>query len=293
LKHNDLMLRSEHRERLEAWAAREPKTFYFVHALSDADALFSPSLIWKKHSRWIIRRSTACGRFMRRETACVEASLMAEPSVAFDTPDIAETIGFLRRFAELMSNGYNAAYLRRACELLETLAADTTAAPNAEALWRYKCESMTRRADALQAKCDALDEKIVRLEARWPQLRSVSGSSNGRNRTIEAQAATEADIDATLMSESPSVSSANGRSSDAAAAEAGALISESTLRQARAQFEFLAREFVPLGNIASQVMCELAANAMDAALHSRQRKNHPAAGEIAQSILDTQSILNI
>jgi hypothetical protein len=210
---------------------------------------------------------------------------MAEPLVAFDTPDLAETIGFLRRFAELMSNGYNAAYLRRACELLETLAADAITVPNAEALWRYKCESMTRHADALQAECDALNEKIVRLEARRPQLRSILGNGKGRNQTIEAQAATEDDIEATLMSESPAVSSASGRSSDAAAAEAGALISESTLRQARAQFEFLAREFVPLGNIASQVMCELAANAMDVALHSRQRKNHPAAGEIAKGIL--------
>jgi hypothetical protein len=218
--------------------------------------------------------------------ACVEASFMAEPLVAFDTPDLAETIGFLRRFAELMSNGYNAAYLRRACELLETLAADAIAVPNAEALWRYRCESMTRHADVLQAECDALNEKIIRLEARRPQLRSVFGGSEGRNQTIEAQAATEGHIEATPMSENPAVSSANGRNPDAAAAEAGALVSESTLRQARAQFEFLAREFVPLGNIASQVMCELAANAMDVALHSRQQENYPAAGEIAKSILN-------
>jgi hypothetical protein len=209
---------------------------------------------------------------------------MAEPLVAFDTPDLAETIGFLRRFAELMHNGYNAAYLRRACELLETLAADAIAAPNAEALWRFKCESMTRHADALQAECDALNEKIFFLEARQPQFRSGFANSNDRCQTIAAQAA-EDDVDATPVSENPTVLSPKERSSDFAAAEASTLVSKSTLRQVRAQFEYLAREFVPLGDIASQVMCELAANAIDVALHSRQQKDHPDAGEIARSIL--------
>jgi hypothetical protein len=222
---------------------------------------------------------------MRRQVACVEASFMAEPLVAFDTPDLAETIGFLRRFAELMSNGYNAAYLRRACQLLETLAADAIAVPNAEALWRYKCESMTRHADALQEECDALNEKMVRLEARRPQLRSVFGGSNGRNQTVEAQAAAEDDIDAMSVSENPTRLSPQGRNWDAAAAEASALVAKDTLRQARAQFEYLAREFIPLGDVASQVMCELAAHTMDVALHSRQPKDHATAGEIAKKIL--------
>lgn len=214
----------------------------------------------------------------------VKASFMAEPLVAFDTPDIAETIGFLRRFAELMSSGYNAAYLRRACELLETLAADAIAAPNAEALWRFKCESMTRHADALQAECDALNEKIFFLEARQPQLLSGFANSNDRHQTVEAQAAAEDHVDGLPAPENPPAPPLNWRSSLAATGE-DALVSESTLRQARAQFEFLAREFAPLGNIASQVMCELAANAMDVALHSRQQKDDRSAGKIARSIL--------
>jgi len=49
---------------------------------------------------------------------------MTEPSMAPEkTPDVAETVSFLRRFADLMANGYNAAYLRRASDLLETLTA--------------------------------------------------------------------------------------------------------------------------------------------------------------------------
>jgi hypothetical protein len=38
-----------------------------------------------------------------------KACFMAEPSMAPETPDVAETVSFLRRFADLMSNGYNAA----------------------------------------------------------------------------------------------------------------------------------------------------------------------------------------
>jgi hypothetical protein len=219
-------------------------------------------------------------------TPCVEAIFMAEPLVAFDTPDLAETLGFLRRFAELMSNGYNAAYLRRACELLETLAADAIAVPNAEALWRYKCESMTRHADALQAECDELNEKIFRLEAGRPQPRPGFANSNDRYHAIEAQTATEDDPDATPVFENLTGLSPKQRSSGVAAGEPSALVPKSTLRQARAQFEFLAREFVPLGDIASRVMCELAANAMEIALHSRRQQGHPDAGEIARSILD-------
>ena len=208
---------------------------------------------------------------------------MAEPLVAFDAPDLAETIGFLRRFAELMSSGYNAAYLRRACELLETLAADAIATPNAEALWRYKCESMTRHADALQAECDALNERIFFLEARQPELRSALANRNRCNLGIEAQAVAEDRADAVPGSEDVTVLSPKPWSSDDGAVAASALVAKSTLRQARAQFEFLAREFVPLGNIASQVMCVLAANAMDAALHPPE--DHPEAGEIARSVL--------
>jgi hypothetical protein len=46
---------------------------------------------------------------------------MTEPSMTPEAPDVAETASFLRRFADLMSNGYNATYLHRAADLLDTL----------------------------------------------------------------------------------------------------------------------------------------------------------------------------
>ena len=48
---------------------------------------------------------------------------MIDTAVAPETPDVAETVSFLRRFAEMMANGYNGAYLRRAADLLEGLTA--------------------------------------------------------------------------------------------------------------------------------------------------------------------------
>jgi hypothetical protein len=62
-------------------------------------------------------------------------------------------------------------------------------------------------------------------------------------------------------------------------------VPKATLRQARAQFEFLARQFVPLGDIASQVMCELGAYNMDLALVAGQKSAHLPVGDVARSIL--------
>ncbi len=63
------------------------------------------------------------------------------------------------------------------------------------------------------------------------------------------------------------------------------MVPKDTLRQARAQFEYLAREFIPLGDIASQVMCELGAYTMDLALVGDQPTDHLPVGEVARSIL--------
>src|SRR5690242_871728 len=77
-----------------------------------------------------------------------------------DATDIAETVSFLRRFAELVANGYNAVYLRRASDLLETLISRVIAAADEEQLWRHKYDSMTRHAETLEAECDTLKHDI-------------------------------------------------------------------------------------------------------------------------------------
>src|SRR5258708_38570108 len=89
-----------------------------------------------------------------------KTSFMTEPAVAPDTPDVAETVSFLRRFAELMANGHNGVYLRRAADLLETLTVRVVSASDEEGLWRYKYETLTQHTDALQAQCEALKNDI-------------------------------------------------------------------------------------------------------------------------------------
>src|ERR1700694_4696601 len=89
-----------------------------------------------------------------------KASCKTDPAMAPNTPDVAETVTLLRRFSDLMSNGYNAAYLHRAADLLETLTARVLASSDEDELWRYKYENLSRHADALETECEALRNDI-------------------------------------------------------------------------------------------------------------------------------------
>jgi DNA repair exonuclease SbcCD ATPase subunit len=330
---------------------------------------------------------------------------MTDPAVAPETPDVAQTVSFLRRFAGLMANGYNGDYLRRAADLLESLTARTISASDEEGLWRYKYETLTQHADALETECeglkndieghleiassllaeretlggtlqareaelavlrealsrerderaaksaaheealnelraafdqkretlqatlearveesdqlrlafdrerdelqarlkargdelatfrivskrehDELKEKVAALEAKRVELRSAFDRINTlRNQTIVPHAGAEAAAKPGAGAEAvPLPAQRNGQETTA---ETNAVVPKTTLRQARAQFEYLAREFIPLGDIASQVMCELGAYTMDMALIGGQPNDHLPVGEVARGIL--------
>jgi hypothetical protein len=345
---------------------------------------------------------------------------MTDPAVAPETPDVAETVSFLRRFAELMANGYNGTYLRRAADLLEELTAQAASASDEEGLWQDKYETLSQHADALETECDALKQDIDghleiassllaernalerALQARDAELAVLrEASSRERDERAAKSAAHEEALNelravfdqkrealqATLETrveacdqlrcdldrqrEDGAIESAarekelselrlafhrerdelqarlrargdelatfrmvSEREHDAlrekvaaleakrvelrsvfdristvknqtmvphagfetvllpperngqqAVGEAHAVVPKTTLRQARAQFEYLAREFIPLGDIASQVMCELGAYTMDMALIGGQPNDHLPVGEVARSIL--------
>jgi chromosome segregation ATPase len=89
-----------------------------------------------------------------------KASLTTDPAIDTETPDAAEAAHFLRRFADLMSNGHNAKYLLRAAELLETLTVQTSAASDEEKLWRYKYETLSQHTDQLETECGRLKDDI-------------------------------------------------------------------------------------------------------------------------------------
>jgi hypothetical protein len=63
------------------------------------------------------------------------------------------------------------------------------------------------------------------------------------------------------------------------------VVPKETLRQARAQFEFLAKECVRRGDVATQAMCELGAHTMDQALVAEETRHSSPVGEVALSIL--------
>jgi hypothetical protein len=352
-----------------------------------------------------------------------KASLMTDPSLTPESPDVAEIAGFLRRFADLMSNGYNATYLHRAADLVESLTARVTAASDEEGLWRYKYETVARHADALEAECDTLkrdveghmeiaasilgerdvlkaalqerETEIAGLEASLTRERGEAATTLERREEILAELraafdrereALEADAKArreeldqlrqfserereqlkgaiekgersiaelrldrdrehaglqarlkvsadelvalhtvsrrecdellakvaSLEAKRTALRAAFERISDlrsadvsekpgpdaaapplaaqpgdqsTAISETSAVVPKATLRQARDQFEYLAKQCIPRGDIASQVMCELGAHTMDLALTSGGEPADLPVGEMALSIL--------
>jgi hypothetical protein len=327
---------------------------------------------------------------------------MTDPSMSPEAPNVADTTRFLRRFADLMSNTYNATYLQRAAELLETMTARVLAASDEDEQWRRKYEILADHASALEAECDALkldieghlnvtssilserdalsaslqsreselselrdgfegehqalkaaieargeeldrlrreredsaarlkvregelaalrlvaereraelqvrmkaqgdeltalratsdrerdalEAKVASLEAKREELRAAVDRINDlKNQAIEPQGVADDVIPATPWLEANPVPPRPG-DRDAVAGEADAVVPKTTLRQARAQFEYLAKQFIPLGDIASQVMCELGAYAMDLALTAGQKTEHFPIDEVALRLL--------
>jgi chromosome segregation ATPase len=87
---------------------------------------------------------------------------MTDPATIPAAADAAETAHFLRRFADLMSNGQSAEYLMRAADMLDALMARVSGALDEEQLWRYKYETVTHQNDELEAECESLRHDIER-----------------------------------------------------------------------------------------------------------------------------------
>ena len=112
-------------------------------------------------------------------------------------------------------------------------------------------EELEQRIEAIEAKREELRSAFERISqlgvAATDQHAGASGGSPSRDRDAISQENRE----------------------NRANRENSAVVPKETLRQARAQFEFLARECVRRGDVATQAMCELGANTMDQALVAR------------------------
>ncbi len=130
------------------------------------------------------------------------------------------------------------------------------------------CLAFDRERDALEAKVEALEGKHAELRREFNRIRFL------RNERMEDQPG-EGDAFKAKFAES-----------DAAPGEIHFVVAETALRQARAQFECLAGEFNELGDIVSQVMCEVGACRMDRALiAAAPETDHSPDNQIALSIL--------
>ena len=344
---------------------------------------------------------------------------MTDTAMPPEAPNAAETAHFLRRFANLMSNGQNAQYLLRGAALLDVLTARLAAASDEEQLSRYRYETLSQQNDALEAECQRLKDDIeghvnvaglilserdtlkAALEAREAELRDFGVALQlEKDRQVTQSQAHEAALDelraafdqerislrATAEVSSKEVDqvrrvfdrereemlahlkaredelfdlrravdrerdefqsqlksredeiaelrAGSGREQEALMArigvletkraelrsafdrinqlrdpaapvsdlsipdlrmapqshsaidQASAVVPKETLRQARAQFEFLAKECIRRGDVATQAMCELGAHTMDLALSAEEDADALPVGEMALSIL--------
>jgi len=120
---------------------------------------------------------------------------------------------------------------------------------------------------------EELQQRIEALETKRDELRSAFDRIS------------QLGVPATDHRADAPVGSPSLRSGDSMPAANSAVVPRETLRQARAQFEFLAKECVRRGDVATQAMCELGAHTMDQALVAEETTHSLPVGEVALSIL--------
>src|SRR5262249_7969317 len=115
-----------------------------------------------------------------------------------EAPDIVDTVRFLRRFADLMSNGQNSAWLLNAAAMLETLSARVAAAEAEEQLSRQKCENLARDNDRLEAECDGLKGDV---DGHLELARTLLDDRESLSATLESRDAEVSALNEALTSE--------------------------------------------------------------------------------------------
>jgi hypothetical protein len=184
---------------------------------------------------------------------------MTESKPAWPTrAETADTLRFLRRFADLMSNGRNSENLLRAANMLEAhidLLGETQKLLQVE---RTKGDVSAEARQALEAKTGAFEYEILALKSKLAEQQSRNEdivAEMERRLTEFLQRAEEAEAHLAAIQEMPP-----------AIAFGSIAVPLSTLRVAKAQFEALAAAFEKSGNVVSQVMCEASASNLDRAI---------------------------
>ena len=203
---------------------------------------------------------------------------MTEHISALPTPaETTDVLRFLRRFADLMSNGSNSDNLFRAAGLLETysdLLKETHELLQAE---RVKGDATAEARKALEAAIKeqeqanlALTSALTEQQPRADEI--VAEMERRQGEFLQRAEEAEARLAETL-------------NTSAAMADGCVAVPLATLKMAKAQFESLAGLFEKSGNIVSQVMCEASASTLDRVIHdaaSDDPQDHDHAHDHAQ-----------
>ncbi len=146
----------------------------------------------------------------------------------------------------------------------------------------------------LRRERDELQAKMAYFEAKRTEIRSAfERISDLRNQTIGSDRLADRFVSEGFESGAEATSRlAESGQQRLVAGEANAVVLKATLRQARAQFQYLAKECVVRGDLASQVMCELGAYTMDLALTERRETAELPVGAVALNILAAPNLAN-
>ena len=184
---------------------------------------------------------------------------MIEHISALPTPaETTDVLRFLRRFADLMSNGSNSDNLLRAAGLIETYCAMLNETQELLQAERIKGDSNAEARKALEATIKVQEQAILTLTSGLTeqQLRAADVIAEMERRQGEFLHRAE-EAEARLAEAIAPAAMADGR----------VAVPLATLMMAKAQFESLAGLFEKSGNIVSQVMCEASASTLDRVIH--------------------------
>jgi hypothetical protein len=169
--------------------------------------------------------------------------------------ETADSLRFLRRFADLMSTGSNSDNLLRAATTLEAQADLLKETRDLLGVERIRGDTNAETRKTLEARIGELEHEILALKSKLAEQQShadqiVAEMERRQGEFLRRAEAAEARL-ATIEAAPPAI-------------PYGCIaVPLSTLRVAKAQFESLAAAFEKSGNIVSQVRCEASASHLD------------------------------
>jgi vacuolar-type H+-ATPase subunit I/STV1 len=172
------------------------------------------------------------------------------------TPDdTADSLRFLRRFADLMSTGSNSDNLLRAATTLEAQADLLKETRELLGVERIRGDANVETRKALETRINEFEHEILALKSKLAEQQSHSDQIVAELERRQGEfllRAEEAEARLAAIEAAPP------------AIPLGAIaVPLSTLRVAKAQFESLAAAFEKSGNIVSQVRCEASASHLE------------------------------